>query len=272
MFYLCWFTIGLSAQTTLLVDAGAYRKICPGTSTKIGGNPTASGGSGNYTYKWQPTTSVSDSTISNPIATPNTTTIYTVFVTDPSSGTRKPDTSTVTIYMYPYYVNTGRDTTVKQGQTITLHGQVSPGDSVIWWAPQSGSMYNQSSLNPEYYSQAPGNDTVLLTAGFYHGCSLYDKLIIKVLPSTELHFYNSFSPNGDGANDVFFIGNLNLYPNNTLDVYNRYGQKVLTKTPYGNDWDGTYLGAELPCGTYFYILDAHDDKAGKYHGEVTIIR
>src|ERR1700749_5036285 len=82
-FCLYLLAIGLYAQTTTFsVDAGAYRKICPGTSTFIGGNPTATGGSGKYKYIWHPKTSLSDSAISNPTATPNSTTTYTVLVTD----------------------------------------------------------------------------------------------------------------------------------------------------------------------------------------------
>ncbi|HXD91682.1 MAG TPA: gliding motility-associated C-terminal domain-containing protein [Bacteroidia bacterium] len=270
LFYLCLLTIGLSAQTTTFsVDAGPYRKICPGDTTILGGNPTASGGSGNYQYTWHPGKSLYDSTISKPTAGPISTTTYTVFVKDLSTGETQKDT--VTVYVYPYYVNAGQNVTIKQGQAVALHGQA-PGDSVVWWSPQHGAMYNQNSLNPDYVSQTAGNDTLLLVAKFPHGCALYSRVIITVLPSTELVFYNSFSPNGDGANDSFIIGNLELYPNNTLDIYNRYGQKVLTKNPYNNDWNGSYFGAELPCGTYFYILDTHDDKGGKYHGEVNIIR
>ncbi|HXU25909.1 MAG TPA: gliding motility-associated C-terminal domain-containing protein, partial [Bacteroidia bacterium] len=267
VFCLCLLTIGLFAQTTTFsVDAGPYRKICPGTVTTIGGNPTASGGSGNYQYIWRPGKSLYDSTSANPIASPSVTTTYTVFVTDHSS-TGGPKSDTVTVYVYPYSINAGHDTTIKQGQTITLHGQA-PGNSVVWWNPQHGSLFNENSLNPDFYSQTLGNDSVLLIANFPHGCVLYDHVVIKVTPSTELVFYNSFSPNGDGSNDSFVIGNLNLYPNNTLEIYNRYGQKVLSKNPYDNDWNGTYLGTELPCGTYFYILDTHDDKGGKHKGEV----
>jgi len=272
LFYLCLLAFGLSAQTpTFSVDAGPYRKICPGVSTVLGGNPTASGGSGNYQYVWHPGKSLNDSTISKPTATPSVTTTYTVFVNDLSFPGRT-NKDTVTVYVYPYYINAGRDTTIKQGQTIALHGQIAPGDSTVWWSPQHGSMYNQNSPNPDFFSQAPGKDSVLLIVNFHHGCVFYDYVVITVLPSTELFFYNSFSPNGDGANDVFYIGNLNLYPNSSIEIYNRYGQKVLTKTPYENDWNGTYFGTELPCGTYFYILDTHDDKAGKYKGEVNIIR
>jgi gliding motility-associated-like protein len=269
IFYLCLLAFGLSAQTTFSVDAGPYRKICPEASTVIGGNPTASGGSGNYQYIWHPGKSLNDSTVSKPTAVPNSTTTYTVFVKDLSTGETQKDT--VTVYVYPYFINAGQNTTIKQGQAVALHGQA-PGDSVVWWSPQHGSMYNQNSLNPDFISQTTGNDTVLLTADFPHGCVLYDHVIITVLLSTDLIFYNSFSPNGDGTNDSFIIGNLERYPNNTLEIYNRYGQKILTKTPYYNDWNGSYFGTELPCGTYFYILDTHDDKGGKHHGEVNIIR
>jgi len=267
LLFLCLLTIGLSAQVK--VDAGPYRKICPETSTTLGGNPTAKGGSGRYAYAWLPTNSLSNSTISNPIATPSVSTTYVVLVTD--SANRETGRDTVTVYVYPYSINAGRDTTIKQGQTIILHGQA-PGDSTVYWESQNGTMYNQNTLNPDIFSQIGGKDSLLLIATFPHGCVLYDNLVITVLPNNELYFFNSFSPNGDGANDSFFIGNLSLYPNNTLDIYNRYGQKVLTKNPYNNDWNGTYFGTELPSGTYFYILDTHDDNAGKYKGEVTIIR
>jgi gliding motility-associated-like protein len=269
LFYLCLLTLGLSAQTpTFSVNAGAYRKICPGTPTTLGGNPTSSNDS--VTYIWRPSRSLSDSTVSNPIASPTITTTYTVFVTSHSS-TQEKKSDTVTVYVYPYSINAGRDTTIKQGQTIVLHGQA-PGNSTVYWTAQSGALYNQNTLSPDFFAQASGKDSLLLTATFPNGCTLYDYLVITILPNTELYFFNSFSPNGDGANDVFYIGNLNLYPNNTLDIYNRYGQKVLTKNPYNNDWNGTYFGTELPSGTYFYILDTHDDNAGKYKGEVTIIR
>src|ERR1700740_445997 len=80
--FLCLLAIGIFAQaTTFSVDAGPYKKICPGTSALIGGNPTASGGSGKYKYLWHPKTSLSDSIISNPTATPYSTTTYTVLVT-----------------------------------------------------------------------------------------------------------------------------------------------------------------------------------------------
>jgi gliding motility-associated-like protein len=92
-----------------------------------------------------------------------------------------------------------------------------------------------------------------------------------VRPSSALIFYNTFSPNGDDNNDFWVISNLNKYPSNRLEIYNRYGQLIFKKTNYQNDWNGTYFGEELPSGTYYYILDTNSE-AGKFKGSVSIIR
>jgi gliding motility-associated-like protein len=71
-----------------------------------------------------------------------------------------------------------------------------------------------------------------------------------------------FSPNGDGINDEWVIEGLNiLYPNNQLQIFNRWGAEVLNASPYDNDWDGRSDGSgeQLPVGTYWYILDLGDD-------------
>ncbi len=258
--------VSIAAQTTTFtINAGPYQKICPGTKVVLGGNPTAQGGGGGYQYMWHPGKSLNDSSIANPTASPTITTTYTVSVTDSARATKS---ATVTIYVYTYYASVKpQDTTIKEGQTITLHAQA-PGDSIVYWSP-TASIYNQSTLNPDVFPSSTIQYTVAIV--FPHGCTFYETVIVNVIPNSELYFYNSFTPNGDGANDFFYIGNISQYPNNTLDIYNRYGQKIFSETGYNNDWAGNYLGTELPCGTYFYILDTHD-KPGKFRGEVSIIR
>ncbi|MHA3789177.1 PKD domain-containing protein [Flavobacterium hauense] len=75
-----------------------------------------------------------------------------------------------------------------------------------------------------------------------------------------LKIYNEFSPNDDGDNDTFHIDCISLYPNNVLEIFNRWGDKVYSRKAYDNTWDGTSDGPEktLPVGTYFYILDLGD--------------
>ncbi|NNE30734.1 MAG: DUF11 domain-containing protein, partial [Winogradskyella sp.] len=77
-----------------------------------------------------------------------------------------------------------------------------------------------------------------------------------------LTIYNEFSPDGNGINDTFVIDCIERFPNNTLEVFNRWGNKVYTKKGYLNDWEGISNGRsvvnqseELPVGTYYYVLD-----------------
>jgi gliding motility-associated-like protein/uncharacterized repeat protein (TIGR01451 family) len=92
-----------------------------------------------------------------------------------------------------------------------------------------------------------------------------------------LTVYNEFTPNNDGANDLFRIDCIETHPNNELKVFNRYGALVYSKKNYENDWDGTAnvsgvinRGDMLPTGTYFYVIDTGDGMVKK--GWLSIMR
>ena len=66
---------------------------------------------------------------------------------------------------------------------------------------------------------------------------------------------NAFSPNFDGFNDFLVIKGLEDFPDNSLEIYNRWGQLVFSKEGYQNDWYGLDgEGVPLPDGTYFMIV------------------
>lgn len=85
------------------------------------------------------------------------------------------------------------------------------------------------------------------------------------IPEEEVEVFNVLTPNGDGVHDVLTINGLENLPNNTINIYNRWGVLVYTTNSYntqGNVFDGTSKGRvtvdvdnKLPVGTYFYILD-----------------
>ena len=89
---------------------------------------------------------------------------------------------------------------------------------------------------------------------------------IEIFP-TDFNIPEGFSPNGDGINDLFVIRGISNYSNNSINIYNRWGDKVFEASPYLNTWDGkssqgiTIGGDQLPIGTYFYILDLGDNSA-----------
>ncbi len=66
---------------------------------------------------------------------------------------------------------------------------------------------------------------------------------------------NAFTPNGDGVNDTWDIKFIDSYPNCKVDVYNRWGENVYSSIGYGIPWEGTYKGAVLPSGTYYYVIN-----------------
>ncbi len=72
---------------------------------------------------------------------------------------------------------------------------------------------------------------------------------------SKVQLPNAFSPNFDGFNDFLIVKGLEDYPDNTLEIYNRWGQLVFSKTGYMNDWYGLDAeGVPLPDGTYFMIV------------------
>ncbi|MDA6071055.1 gliding motility-associated C-terminal domain-containing protein [Flavobacterium sp. AC] len=81
---------------------------------------------------------------------------------------------------------------------------------------------------------------------------------------TEIVIYNAVSANGDGLNDYFKIEGLQHYPENTVEIYNRWGVKIYEANGYGlnnnvfrgiSDGRTTIKKGEVvPEGTYFYIL------------------
>ncbi|MEM1135282.1 MAG: Ig-like domain-containing protein [Bacteroidota bacterium] len=97
-------------------------------------------------------------------------------------------------------------------------------------------------------------------------------ITIEVIENIVLTIPSGISPNGDFINDFFVIEDLQLVPENTLRIFNRWGEEVYNASPYLNNWDGrNQQGAILPDGTYFYVLSAKNIK-NTFSGYVIIHR
>ncbi|MES2378346.1 MAG: gliding motility-associated C-terminal domain-containing protein [Bacteroidota bacterium] len=88
---------------------------------------------------------------------------------------------------------------------------------------------------------------------------------LKILPS------NTFTPNGDGINDLWTITGLLSYPNCLVNIYSRNGELVYQSKGYAKPWDGVYKGSNLPSGTYYYVIDLNNNRP-KVSGYIAIIR
>jgi gliding motility-associated-like protein len=133
-----------------------------------------------------------------------------------------------------------------------------------------GLLYNNSPSNDIILH--PGNNliSVIVTAqdGSQH---TYTIRIYRGLPASSITATNILTPNGDGKNDTWLVKDINLYPNNTVSVYDRAGRLVYNKHDYQNDWDGTLKGSPLEQGTYYFTIDLGNG-GNLIKGFITIIR
>jgi len=81
-------------------------------------------------------------------------------------------------------------------------------------------------------------------------------------PPCNLIVYTGVTPNNDGVNDVWKIENIELYPNNHIQVFNRWGSKVMDIKGYNNNtksWPTAEEFKSLTPSTYFYLIDLGDN-------------
>lgn len=119
-------------------------EICIGDTTQLEINVT--GGTGSYTYDWSPSIGLSDTTIANPYASPDTTNIYTIIVSDGGIN----DTANILVIIHELPIaDAGIDVTIPGGCTIMLNGSASGGSGYYLYDWQPSDMLQDSNIcNP----------------------------------------------------------------------------------------------------------------------------
>jgi gliding motility-associated-like protein len=107
--------------------------------------------------------------------------------------------------------------------------------------------YQQDNI---FYKVLPGMHTVTLND--LNGCGTATESIIVV------GFPKFFTPNGDGANDVWNIVGISSLEQPLLMVYDRYGKLLKQLSQNSMGWDGTYNGVALPSDDYWFKLSYMD--------------
>lgn len=243
------------------VSAGRDTSICVNSSAMLG----AAGNGGGITYSWSPGTTLNDSTIGAPIASPGNTSVTYTLTAVTANCPAKIDNVTVNVIPTPL-IDAGPDVTIYEGAAAILHA--SGGSSYAWG--------NGPELNYIYTANCDAEPLTTTTYYLYGTdasgvCPAYDSVTVFVIPSDELVIYNTFTPNGDSNNDLWYIGNIYKYPDNHIEIYNRYGKVVYKVKSYQNNWDGKVAGDALPSGTYFYDVDLGNGSPA-HHGTLTIVK
>lgn len=180
------------------------------------------------------------------------------------------DTLSQTVTVEPVAtVSAGPDVVVLAGGHIQIKATATGSNLLYLWSPSAG-LNRTDVLQP--VASPTVNTKYMLTVISTNGgvsCPVTSTVTVSVLQAPVIP--TSFTPNGDGINDTWIIQNLDTYPGATVDVYNRNGGKVFSSVGYSIPWDGRYNGANLPEGTYYYIIDPKNGRT-KISGYVAIIR
>lgn len=153
----------------------------------------------------------------------------------------------------PNNVDAGADQTVCSGFMANL--SATGGIDYLWNGP---GVHNENNQSISFTVDTSAYFNVTVTTS--QGCVYSDSVLITMStdPSCTIGIISSITPNGDGVNDSWRINGIESFPDNTVTIFNRWGDVVFQEDGYDNDvvfWDGTSNGNILGAGTYFYVIE-----------------
>jgi gliding motility-associated-like protein len=156
----------------------------------------------------------------------------------------------------PPTVAPGQVFSIPAGQSGELDPEVTGTIGSYLWSPATG-LSNDTVRNPIVRPLANAFYTLQVVAT--NGCEDSGTIAVKIF--TQLRIPNAFTPNGDGHNDIFYIGD---GPTGSLirdlSIFDRWGQRTFqahnaSPGDPASGWNGNYQGKPAPSGTYIYFLD-----------------
>ncbi len=156
---------------------------------------------------------------------------------------------------------------ISLGAEITLQVNGADSDSPVRWSP-SQYVDSPTQVNTTAY---PEETTVFQVTGSVGECSLQSEVIVTVTDPIDI--YSAISPNGDGVNDNWKIGQIERFEGCQVEVFDRWGQSVFKSVGYAAPWDGTCKGSYLPTGPYYYVIELNslDVTIPPFTGVVSIV-
>ncbi len=132
-------------------------------------------------------------------------------------------------------------------------------------------LWNTGETTPQINALESGKYIVKIFEG---NCEVNSDTSI-VISGCELYFPNSFTPNGDGINDVFAAKGIDI-KKFEITIYNRWGEKVSSSTSIDRCWDGKFGNGDAPQGVYIwqtsYITTDNGSQRINKIGHVNLLR
>ncbi|MES2649594.1 MAG: T9SS type B sorting domain-containing protein [Bacteroidota bacterium] len=258
--------INISTVPYPLVNAGNDTLICFDTKAQLNGT------SNGTTLNWSPSSTLSNKSILNPVASPKTQTEY-ILTVNSNLGCPKPVSDSVIItVLADIEAFAGRDTSLVLGESLQLQAE---GGIAYLWIPSNG-LSAPNIPNPvAQFEEASNAVRYSVFVSNEAGCTDSAFITIKVFSTRPTVFVpTGFTPNGDGNNDILKPIAAGMKMIERFIVYNRYGQVVFNTSTNGKGWDGRINGQLQQTSTYVWMVQAVDYTGKKYQqkGTATLIR
>lgn len=141
---------------------------------------------------------------------------------------------------------------------------------------QSGYDSTSNTLNPIRYFSEVGKYPVMLISITDLGCADTVFKLVEVIDDYVVYIPNTFTPNGDGKNDLFIAQGIGFSKDDfIMELFAHNGNQVYFSRDYSKGWDGTIKGKDAEVGTYIYkikVLGTHGEGYKEYMGYINLIR
>jgi gliding motility-associated-like protein len=247
----------------LIVVLNPEVEICPGDSVQL--TSTVTGGYGQYYYHWPHSGEATPSVWVNPMTTTN----YLLVVSDECQTFSVSQMTRVKVVKPT--ANFEPSSSVLFNNLDITFANLSSNASTYQWDFGDGNTSTDVHPNNTYID--PGTYIVTLIATDDKGCVDTIRKPIMILEEFYIYVPNTFTPNEDDINEGFSVSMVNI-ASFKMEIYNRWGQKIVTTNDPYFIWDGTYKGKVVPDGTYSYKISytARNGMEGKLIGHINVLR
>ncbi|MFN8283382.1 MAG: PKD domain-containing protein [Chitinophagales bacterium] len=263
-------TIKVDVRTSLTARAYPDTFICIGDTIQL--HAEAESTSINQTkIVWQASPTLSNNLVAEPFAFPKgKSTYYAIF-----------KNGTCVIPTIPVSVDVKKLPTVKAGpEKIIIRGMeadlsaTSP-DNVSYFWSENYFLSCQDCANPMAKPEKDTSYKITVTNEF--GCKATDNQNVRVIEDCNgdaVFLPNTFTPNGDGQNDILLVLGPGVQSVKEFRIFNRWGELVFETRDMSIGWDGTYKGEKLTPAVFVYYVDVQciDGRRTMKKGNITLIR
>ncbi len=191
-------------------------------------------------------------------------------------GCRGSSSQTINIVSLPEITING-EPEIAIGTGVTLPVTYSRNISTYTWTPASGLSCTDC---PNPVANPSVNTTYTISVTDSNGCSSSEEVIATVVCNGKNYFVpNTFTPNGDGNNDVFFPRGSSIARVQSMRIFNRWGEVVFEKRNFAansaaDGWNGSYKGKAAQADAYVYFIEfvCENGSIIPFKGNVTLFR